>query len=69
MLEYHQYDRLAVLQQEPFDSGESHARLNAIKLMPNFERWPCTWRRRRAPATRDSGFHYSPLAPVDIPLR
>jgi hypothetical protein len=37
MLEVRQYDRLAVLQQEPFESGENHGRLNTMKLMPNFE--------------------------------
>lgn len=37
MLEFQQYDRLAVLQQEPFESGENHGRLNTMKLQPNFE--------------------------------
>lgn len=37
MLQVRQYDRLAVLQQEPFESGETHGRLNAMKLQPNFE--------------------------------
>jgi hypothetical protein len=37
MLQVQQCDRLAVLQQEPFESGETHGRLNAMKLQPNFE--------------------------------
>ena len=37
MLDFQQYDRLAVLQQEPLGSGEDHGRLNTMKLMPNFE--------------------------------
>ncbi|MDB5609175.1 MAG: hypothetical protein JWP25_6075 [Bradyrhizobium sp.] len=37
MLEVQQYDRLAVLQHEPFESGENHGRLNTMKLKPNFE--------------------------------
>lgn len=37
MLHAQQYDPLAVLQQEPFESGENSGRLNAIKLQPNFE--------------------------------
>jgi|SRR5882724_5419799 len=37
LLDAQQYDPLAVLQQEPFESGENNGRLNAIKLQPNFE--------------------------------
>jgi hypothetical protein len=37
LLDAQQYDPLAVLQQEPFESGDNNGRLNAIKLQPNFE--------------------------------
>ncbi len=37
MLQVQQCDRLAVLQQEPFESGETHGRLSAMRLQPNFE--------------------------------
>jgi hypothetical protein len=37
MLKIQEYDRLAVLQQEPCASGEGNGRLNAMRLQPNFE--------------------------------
>jgi hypothetical protein len=37
MLDVQQYDRLAVLQREPNESGNDNGRLNAMRLQPNFE--------------------------------
>ncbi len=37
MLRFQERDPLAVLQQEPLESGEGAARLNMAKLAPNFE--------------------------------